>query len=87
MEKFEPIAAVRQAGGAASAAKLRGIGACAIVGANNYQSLRLLAEFTILDLIDRRRSHDTDGRIQFLDALDYRRISRSGARRAISTCL
>jgi hypothetical protein len=37
----------------AHAAKLRLIGACAIVGANNYQSLHSLAEFKIPDLIDR----------------------------------
>jgi len=62
-------AAVRQARGIAYSLNLQGIGACAIVGANNYQSLRSLAEFTIPDLVDRRRSRETDGRIQSLDAL------------------
>ncbi len=61
-------AAVRQASGTAYSLKSQGIGACAIVGANKYQSLRSLAEFRIPDLVDRRRGHETDERIQFLDA-------------------
>jgi len=61
---------VRQCGkpAAAYSLKLQGIGACAIVGANNYQSCTFSLNFKIRDLVDRRRSHETDRRIQLLNA-------------------
>ncbi len=44
------LAAVRQASGAAYAAKLQGIGACVILRGNNHRLLHSLAQFKIPDL-------------------------------------